>query len=96
VDDSDGVFQIRPHKDFTPRRGLDRLLSLSLLSKLPVNSAELLDAQERGGSDPATNVYDFMRKRIDINGDPTMKRWNASIRMANFGAFDQSPLCVSF
>ena len=34
-------------------------------------------------------------RRTDPVGDPSVKRWNASIRMANFASFDQSPLCVS-
>lgn len=93
--DSGGLFQIRPAKDLTARRGLDRLLSLNILSELPANTADVLEASENGGSDRATSAYDFMRRRIDMNGDPTMKRWNASIRMANFALFDQCPLCVS-
>jgi DNA mismatch repair protein MSH5 len=36
-----------------------------------------------------------MGRRADPGGDPSVKRWNASIRMANFASFDQSPLCVS-
>ncbi|KAG5352095.1 hypothetical protein C0989_003894 [Termitomyces sp. Mn162] len=30
------------------------------------------------------NAYDFMRKRRDVSGDPTLKRWNAL--MASIGA----------
>jgi DNA mismatch repair protein MSH5 len=91
VDGSGGTFQIRPQKDFTSRRGRDRLLSLNFLSELPMEASQLLTSDP----DDVNNAYDFMRRRIDVKGDPTIKRWNASIRMANFASFDQSPLCVS-
>jgi len=36
-----------------------------------------------------------MRRRKDTHGDPSLKRWNASIRMSNFTT-DTSPLSVRF
>ncbi|KAG6907882.1 hypothetical protein DXG01_007046 [Tephrocybe rancida] len=41
------------------------------------------------------NAYDFMRKRRDVTGDPTLKKWNALIRLSNFTAVDTSPLCMA-
>ena len=35
-----------------------------------------------------------MRSRHGANGDPTTKRWNASIRLANFASLEENPLCV--
>ncbi|KZT11913.1 uncharacterized protein LAESUDRAFT_670086 [Laetiporus sulphureus 93-53] len=89
-----GTFQIRPHKDFSPGKGRDRLLSLRLLSEL---SAEVLNDRSNSGSESSAdprNAYDFMRRRRETGGDPTMQRWNASIRLANHACVDSSPLCL--
>lgn len=95
VETAGGLFQIRPHKDFAPSKGKDRLLSLRLLSEIPLEDVEdsvsSLSATTNSGP---TNAYDFMRRRRDIGIDPTLKRWNASIRLANFASADSSPLCV--
>jgi len=37
-----------------------------------------------------------MRRRQETGTDPTLKRWNASIRLSNFASVESSPLCVSF
>ncbi|KAK0503937.1 DNA mismatch repair protein MutS [Armillaria luteobubalina] len=96
VDRSGSVFQIRPYKDFNPSKGRDRLFSLQLLSELP--SADTGDATSSGiGSDTsrARDAYEFMSRRRDQEGDPTMKRWNAAIRLCNFASVDSSPLCLA-
>lgn len=96
VEAKGGIFQIRPHKDFVPTKGRDRLLSLRLLSDLPLSKeADLCNSYDiTSGSEPR-NAYDFMKRRRDAGSDPTMKRWNASIRLANFASVESSPLCVS-
>jgi DNA mismatch repair protein MSH5 len=97
---SGGTFQIRPSKEFHAARGLDRLLTLPLLSNFSsdsFNSASSVSEtmSESGRSEPR-NAYDFMMRRKqsgDASADPTASRWNASIRLGNFGTAD-SPLCV--
>lgn len=94
VDGSGGTFQIRPHKDFLPLRGRDRLLSLRLLSELPVDQDQ---PDSTTGSDSVTeprNAYDFMRRRRETGNDPLIQKWNASVRLANFASVETSPLCV--
>ncbi|PBK97772.1 hypothetical protein ARMGADRAFT_1044451 [Armillaria gallica] len=96
ADRSGSVFQIRPYKDFIPSKGRDRLFSLQLLSDLP--SADTGDANSSGmDSDTSRtrDAYEFMSRRRDQEGDPTMKRWNAAIRLSNFASIDSSPLCVA-
>ncbi|TFY68394.1 hypothetical protein EVG20_g3567 [Dentipellis fragilis] len=93
ADTTDGLFQIRPHKDFNPRKGLNRMLTLGFLSDLqdddlgqePVDSDSLSEAR---------NAYEFMTRRKNDQGDPSLKRWNASVRMSNFASLDNAPLCV--
>lgn len=95
VEAAGGIFQIRPHKDFTPAKGRERILSLPLLLDLP--STENSGHNNFTDADPnlvPRNAYDFMRMRRDIGSDPTLKRWNASIRLSNFASADSSPLCV--
>ncbi|KII86749.1 hypothetical protein PLICRDRAFT_164045 [Plicaturopsis crispa FD-325 SS-3] len=99
MDESSGFFQIRPHKDFVAGKGRDRILSLQLLSELPMEQFEAMRSSDSGShSDASTepkNAYDFMRKHRDATGDPTLKRWNASIRLANFASLESSPLCLA-
>lgn len=87
------AFQIRPAKDFIPAKGNDRLLSLSFLSELPIQCD---DASSHLSSDAPSNAYEFMRKRRETNGDPTLKRWNANIRIGNFATLERTPLCVRY
>lgn len=95
ADASDDVFQIRPHKDFIPAKGRDRILSLRLLTILPADDS-ISAAFSAGSSDSEPrNAYDFMRRRRDITGDPTAQRWNAAIRLSNYASISDSPLCVS-
>ncbi|KAH9889862.1 DNA mismatch repair protein MutS [Cubamyces lactineus] len=94
MDGSGGTFQIRPHKDFLPLRGRDRLLSLRLLSELPVDQDQ---PDNTTGSDSVTeprNAYDFMRRRRETGNDPLIQKWNASVRLANFASVETSPLCL--
>jgi hypothetical protein len=89
---SGGFFQIRPQKDFRPERGRNNILSLGLLSDLP---EEILGTPP----DPDTrteprNAYEFMKQRRTSEGDPTSRRWNASIRMSNFATLDVAPFAV--
>jgi DNA mismatch repair protein MSH5 len=88
---SGGFFQIRPQKDFRPERGRNNLLSLGLLSDLP---GEILDAPDLDASLEPRNAYEFMQRRRITGDDPTLRRWNASIRMSNFAALDMSPFAV--
>jgi DNA mismatch repair protein MSH5 len=91
VEVSGGTFQIRPHKDFIPNKGHDRVLSLRLLSDLPVDEETLSEVESN--VEPR-NAYDFMKSRKQAGEDPTTKRWNASIRLENFASVDLAPLCV--
>ena len=95
VDGSKGTFQVRPHKDFIPLKGRDRLLSLRLLSQLPVHENEQETASEVGSVSEPRNAYDFMRRRREVGGDPMLQKWNASVRLANYASVENSPLCVS-
>ncbi|KAG6890840.1 hypothetical protein C0995_003273 [Termitomyces sp. Mi166 len=83
MDVTSGIFQIRPHKEFSPSRGRDRLLSLRLLADLPHEELPSDSVPPKDGS-ISGSAYDFMRKRRDVSGDPTLKRWNAL--MASIGA----------
>ena len=88
---SGGFFQIRPQKDFRPERGRNNLLSLGLLSDLP---EEIHDPPEPDTSAEPGSAYEFMRHRRRTEGDPTLRRWNASVRMSNFATLDTSPFAV--
>ncbi|KIJ17739.1 hypothetical protein PAXINDRAFT_175534 [Paxillus involutus ATCC 200175] len=93
---SGSIFQVRPHKEFVPSKGRDRLLSLRLLSELACDVDPNHDGSEDGSSATGIrNAYDFMQKRREVTGDPTMKRWNAAIRLANFASLESAPLCLS-
>ncbi|KXN88301.1 hypothetical protein AN958_07760, partial [Leucoagaricus sp. SymC.cos] len=97
VDTTSGTFQIRPYKEFNSTKGKDRLLYLNRLADLPLDdhmSSNDAPSATSSGS-VSRNAYNFMRKRRDETGDPTMKRWNASIRLSNFASIENSPLCLS-
>ncbi|KAJ7600737.1 DNA mismatch repair protein MutS [Mycena floridula] len=97
VETSGGIIQIRPHKDFVPGKGRDRLASLQLLSVLPTEEVNDYNSSDVGSDDSrARNADEFMRRRREAEGgDPTMKRWNAGIRLSNFTSVELAPLCVS-
>ncbi|KAI0352675.1 hypothetical protein OH77DRAFT_1513212 [Trametes cingulata] len=94
VDGSGGMFQVRPHKDFLPHKGRDRLLSLRLLSELPLVQDLDGDPSESENTSEPRNAYDFMRRRREVGGDPILQKWNASVRLANFASVESSPLCL--
>ncbi|KAI0643124.1 DNA mismatch repair protein MutS [Trametes meyenii] len=94
VDGSGGTFQVRPHKDFLPLKGRDRLLSLRLLSELPVVQDRDDNVPESDLASEPRNAYDFMRRRRELGGDPLLQKWNASVRLANFASVESSPLCL--
>ena len=94
MDTSGGVFQIRPFKDFIARKGRDRILSLPLLANLPTDEHDLSMASESSSDSEPRNAYDFMQTRRSNLGDPTVQRWNASVRLASYAAVDEAPLCV--
>lgn len=94
VDASGGTFQIRPHKDFAPLKGRDRLLSLHLLSELPPEFIAEQPYESESSNEPR-NAYDFMKRRREAGGDPIMQRWNASIRLSNYATVEGASLCVS-
>ncbi|KAH7919581.1 hypothetical protein BV22DRAFT_1108014 [Leucogyrophana mollusca] len=95
METSGSIFQIRPHKEFVPHKGRDRLLSLHLLSELVQEDANGHASSDADSSLAPRNAYEFMQRRKEAGGDPTMKRWNAAIRLANFAALESSPLCIS-
>lgn len=94
MDTNAGIFQIRPFKDFLPAKGRDRVLSLRLLTALAAENPDNASSSEVSSEHEPRNAYSFMRKRREVGGDPTMQRWNASIRLANHAAIDNTPLCV--
>ncbi|CAL1712854.1 unnamed protein product [Somion occarium] len=94
VDSSGSVFQLRPHKDFLPNKGRDRILSLRLLSELVNYGAEENTTSDRSSDSEPRNAYDFMRRRKEGKGDPTGQRWNASVRLANYASLECAPLCL--
>ncbi|KAG9034813.1 MutS protein msh5 [Tulasnella sp. JGI-2019a] len=96
-DESSARFSVRPHREFVPERGNDRLLSLRILNQFePLADLDYSEtASCSTGTFGAQNAYDFMRRRQEAQGgDPTLKLWKASIRARNFSA-SNSPLCLS-
>ncbi|OCH92840.1 hypothetical protein OBBRIDRAFT_725988 [Obba rivulosa] len=94
MDASGGTFQVRPHKDFLPAKGRDRVLSLKLLSELPMEQLESHSSSDVGSNSEPRSAYDFMRSRRDAVGDPILQRWNAAVRLANYASIDAAPLCL--
>ncbi|TFK28044.1 hypothetical protein FA15DRAFT_107923 [Coprinopsis marcescibilis] len=100
MDMAGGIFQIRPFKEFSVKRGSERLLSLTKLRELPILEET---AENSASSNPdshsrlsaSRNAYEFMQKRQAMDADPTTQRWNASIRLGNFAAVETSPFCLS-
>ncbi|KAK2465358.1 hypothetical protein APHAL10511_002712 [Amanita phalloides] len=97
TDASGALFQIRSRRDFSPTKGRDRLLSLSLFAQLPERSVDDATAMDVDADriEPEINAYDFMRKRRDASSDPHQIRWNAMVRLSNFASVDSSPLCMA-
>jgi DNA mismatch repair protein MSH5 len=89
VEGDNNLFQIRPAKEFSTRRGQERLQTLPILAKLNLTAAE-----DESISEPRS-VYDFIRKKSKTGTDPTTARWNALVRLSNFySAEERTPLCV--
>jgi DNA mismatch repair protein MSH5 len=98
ADQADGTYQIRPFKEFVAAKGRDRFLSLEYFSSIatvPDNENQPGTSEDTSNISRHTTVYDFMRSRREATGgDPTIRRWNASVRLANFASVETSPLCV--
>ncbi|KAI6114298.1 DNA mismatch repair protein MutS [Pisolithus sp. B1] len=88
-------FQIRPHKEFAPAKGRERLLSLRLLTDLEGRVYDSSEALSEISESGLKGAYNFMHERKQTSGDPNMKRWSATIRLANFASLDSAPLCLS-
>lgn len=94
------TFQIRPHKEFTPTRGKERLLSLRVLSEL---SHQAPSGHHRSSSatmsSSSGHEIDVLGRRHVTglshgSGDPTLKTRNAAIRLGNYAGMDAAPLAV--
>ncbi|KAE9400467.1 hypothetical protein BT96DRAFT_965335 [Gymnopus androsaceus JB14] len=95
MEGSDGMFQIRPHKEFSQAKGKDRLMSLQLFSDLPQEENQDSISSADDLSSVSRNAYDFMARRRGALSDPGTARWNASIRLSNFASIESSPLCLA-
>ncbi|KIK07942.1 hypothetical protein K443DRAFT_128726 [Laccaria amethystina LaAM-08-1] len=95
TDVAGGVFQIRPHKEFSPSTGRDKLLSLSCLSQLPMDISDLPRSSDVESDSLLFNAYDLLRVRNHSSTDPNAQRWNALIRLANFASVQSSPICMA-
>lgn len=92
VEGNSNLFQIRPAKEFSTKRGQERLQALPLLAKLSLTPAE----DDLESISESRSAYDFIRKRGKVGADPTTARWNALVRLSNFyRAEERTPLCVS-
>ena len=91
VEGSNNLFQIRPAKEFSIRRGRERLQALPLLARLNVTPT----GDDLESISEPRSVYDFIRKKGRVGADPTTARWNAFVRLSNFySAEERTPLCV--
>jgi hypothetical protein len=87
----DGQFQVRPWKEFSSIRGVNKLLSLPFLTSGHQFEEESDPPEEL--AEPR-NAYEFMRS-VKGSAHPTLIRWIAAVRLNNF-ALDETkvPLCV--
>jgi DNA mismatch repair protein MSH5 len=87
----DGQFQVRPWKEFSSIRGVNKLLSLPFLT-----SGHQLEEESDLTDESAEprNAYEFM-SFVKGSAHPTLIRWIAAVRLNNF-ALDETkvPLCV--
>ena len=105
-----GTFQIRPHKEFHPIRGRDRLFALRLFSELPEIPSYLTNPTNAGlepalpqrglgiGSDMSDNAAMAIGSQSELRNrwvDPSMRKWTTSVRINSFAAIEHAPLCVS-
>lgn len=95
VEERAGAFQVRPHREFVPDKGRNKMLSLAIFqsaSGLDTSSTHSdLASDHRSRS---SNAYEFMQRRRRESGDPAVQQQQATIRMANY-AHSDIPLCVS-
>ncbi|KAI6042638.1 DNA mismatch repair protein MutS, partial [Pisolithus marmoratus] len=89
------IFQIRPHKEFVPAKGRERLLTLKFLTELEGGVYGSSEASLESSESGLKGAYNFMQERKQTSGDPNTKRWNATIRLANFASLESAPLCLS-
>lgn len=96
VEKQGGQFQVRPWKEFTPLRGLNRLRSLPLFTCAVSSDGE--EMSDNASTNPAQprSAYEFMRRRgKNIAADPSLTRWSASVRLGNFLLDEtRTPFCV--
>lgn len=67
-----------------------------MLSELMDCDVDETATSDKSSDSEPPNAYDFMKRRRQLNGDPTTQRWNASVRLANYASLESSPLCVRF
>jgi DNA mismatch repair protein MSH5 len=94
VENKSGIFQIRPFKEFVASKGRERLLSLCRLSTFTPDEDVLPPSSDIESNSSRRDAYSLMRTRRELTGDPTARRWTASIRLANFASLESSPSCV--
>ncbi|KAF8332768.1 uncharacterized protein EI90DRAFT_2918244 [Cantharellus anzutake] len=87
MEEHGGTFQVRPHREFVPEKGRDKMLCLNLFSHASYDNSETSD------SSTSRNAYDFMKKRA-VQIDPTVQQRLARVRSANY-SYDIAPLCFS-
>ncbi|PPR05412.1 hypothetical protein CVT24_008026 [Panaeolus cyanescens] len=93
------AFQIRPFKEFIASKGRERLLSLNKFTELQADEHSGPPSSENGTTSKSNgfsfNAEAFMHSRQRRTGDPTLRQWSASIRLANFAAVESANLCMS-
>ena len=94
ADSNNSMFTVRPQKEFSPVKGRARLIGLKFLCELVPDDLESnSESSKRASVSEQSNAYGFMARAHNVN--PSISRWNASIRVGNYVSFDTSPLCVS-
>jgi DNA mismatch repair protein MSH5 len=96
VEETGCAFQIRPHREFIPEKGRDMMLSLAMLNQLPYSglSSSLIDGVSTSDNNSRSGqAYEFMQRRRQETGDPTLQRRQGMIRLANYSN-SETPLCV--
>ncbi|KIO27058.1 hypothetical protein M407DRAFT_73753 [Tulasnella calospora MUT 4182] len=89
MDETSGRFRVRPHKEFSPEQGREKMLSLRIVSEIKEYEDPSLMEQS-----VSRNAYDFMGTRNGSLTDSHMNKWAASIRAFNFATIT-APLCAS-
>ncbi|KAF8294171.1 hypothetical protein DL93DRAFT_856925 [Clavulina sp. PMI_390] len=90
-----GKFQVRPHREFMPGKGRDKMLSLAIFAREDFETSTFVEDDAASISHSVSvNAYNFMRRQRAEAGDPTLLRHHALIRLANYSSSD-IPLCMS-